>query len=83
MVASISASHSICFQSILDLFSRYQVFHLKTLQFSVRILAIHYVIFLSDVDIEFSINLIKYECSYLEYNIAHNRLVGLRMCSDS
>ena len=40
-------------QSLLDLFSRCQVFHLTTLLIYVIILAIHYVVLLSAVDIEF------------------------------
>ena len=53
MVASRLASHPILTQIILDLFSRLQVFHQKTLRIYVIILAIHYVVSLLNVDIEF------------------------------
>ena len=53
MVASILVSHPFLILNILDLFSRYQVFHKKTLRISVMVLAINYVVLLSYADIEF------------------------------
>ena len=53
MGVSIFALCPIPTRSPLDLFSRYQVFHKTTLRIYVIILAINYVMLLSDVDIEF------------------------------
>ena len=38
---------------LMDQFSRYQVFHLTTLQIDIMILVIQYVVLLLDFDIEF------------------------------
>ena len=53
MVANISTLHTLLIWGLLDLFTRYQVFHQKTLLISVIILEIHYFVLFSDVDIEF------------------------------
>ena len=53
MVASRLVLHPLLTQSLLDMFFRCQVFHQKTLQISIIILAIHYVVSLLNVDTYF------------------------------
>ena len=53
MVRKILVSRPLLIQSIMDLFSRFQVFHQTTLWISVIILAIYYVVSLLNFDTKF------------------------------
>ena len=68
IVVIILASHPFKNQSLPDLFSRCQVFHRTALRISVIFLAIHYVVLLSNVEIEFPqpyVNLLFLICHLL------------------